>query len=421
MSHRAGASTAIRWVATSSLVMLLCGRGAVAVQTPPDATGRLRSSPAAQMLTRYADGDDRSARTFAFQPNKAAAVRAFRDDVRDWIAEGGAQTNRSALAATFALDVVRQWAGTPDWAYAPALLAWGCGHVGAGSSAWSGERIWHLAAVAVAQTAEDWALVIGQHLPSGKPMPVTRNPTENERRQGHLRHARARFPDEPRLMLAEAIAAETLTWEAGGPGRDLNHRFAMMAGEIDPAYLQSLRAGQVLASDGSGRRLPGAKPVAARALAQIADLQRLKEQYRALVGYPTVAAEALVRLALIEFRFAEREQALEHLALAVTLSRDPHVTYLAHLVTGTIHERQAAPAQAIDAYRAALNLYPRAHSATSLLIARLFQTGARAEAAALAEDLFLEGGPAPDPWRAYRLGDQRLLPEYFNQMRAALR
>lgn len=140
MSHRAGASTAIRWVATSSLVMLVCGRGAVAVQTLPDANGRLRSSPAAQMLTRYADGDDRSARTFAFQPNKAAAVRAFRDDVRDWIAEGGAQTNRSALAATFALDVVRQWAGTPDWAYAPALLAWGCGHVGAGSSAWSGER-----------------------------------------------------------------------------------------------------------------------------------------------------------------------------------------------------------------------------------------------------------------------------------------
>jgi tetratricopeptide (TPR) repeat protein len=182
----------------------------------------------------------------------------------------------------------------------------------------------------------------------------------------------------------------------------------MMAGEIDPAYLQSLRAGQVLASDGSGRRLPSAKAVAARALAQIADLQRLKEQYRTLVGYPTVAAEALVRLALIEFRFAEREQALEHLALAVTLSRDPHVTYLAHLVTGTIQERQAAPGQAIDAYRAALNLYPRAHSATSLLIARLFQTGARAEAAALAEDLFLEGGPAPDPWRAYRLGDQRL-------------
>ena len=417
---RATTNGAIRRIAGVCFLMVLCGGGTWALQDSRNGS-RDRRLPAAEMLSRYAAGDAQAARTFAFQSNKEAGVRAFRDEARAWIAEGGAPTNRGVLAATFVLEVVRHWTGTPDWAYATPLVAWSCGQVGAGPTSWSGERVWHLAAVALAQTAEDWALVVGQHLPSGKPLPVSRNPIENERRQGHLVHARARFPDEPRLALAQAIAAETLTWEVGGLGRDLNQRVAIVAGEIDAAYLEGLRAGEVLAPDGSGRKLPAGKPLAARALGQIEDLRRVKEQYRALIGQPAVAAEALVRLALIEFRFAEREQALEHLTHALALSRDPHVTYLAHLVSGTIHDRRGTYPEAIEAYRAALNVYPRAHSATALLVARLFQTGSRAEAAALADDLFAEAEPAPDPWRAYRLGDQRLLPSYFNQLRMTLR
>lgn len=372
-------------------------------------------------LTRYSEGDAGAARAFAFQQNKASAVRGFQEQARRWIQEDGqASHSRRITTATFVLDVVRHWTGGQDWQYARPLLAWGCTEMTASGVSASAERVWHLAAVAVAQGAEDWTLLVGRRPPSGRPFPTVRNPVENEMRQGHLSHALARLSDEPRLAMASAVAAENRTWDAGGFGRDLNLRGGLIVGEIDGAYLDRLRTGDIVAEDGSKRPIPGAKSLIRHHLMRIDELRQVRAQFLELTARPSLAAEAHVRLALVMFRLAEQDEALRHLARARELAREPFVVYLAHLFTGAIRERQGRDVEAIDAYRAALTGFPRAQSATSLLASRLFNLGNQAEAAALVNDFFTAPDPAPDPWRLYRLGDMRLLPTYLEQLRAEI-
>jgi predicted Zn-dependent protease len=94
---------------------------------------------------------------------------------------------------------------------------------------------------------------------------------------------------------------------------------------------------------------------------------------------------------------------------------------MAYLLTGVIRDRQGRPAEAITAYRAALDIVPRAQSATALLSARLFTAGQQAEAIAIVQQFFNGESAPPDPWRTYKLGDYRLYPLYIAQLRAELK
>lgn len=414
---RLGRSAHISVLLASIVSVVVAGEardtGAGASQRPPALS---------TWLSRYAGGDSEAAQAFAAQPNRAQLARAFPDQARRWIEAGAADAAKRRLtAATFVIDAVRHWAGSADWQYARPLLVWGCAELTSSGVPTRAERIWHLAAIAVAQRADDWTLVMGRTREAGRPFKTVKDPLVNEENQGHLSHALARFPNEPRLALASAVAAENMSWVVGAFGRDRNLTGGLTFGDIDHLYLDQLRAGRLVAEDGSARRIPAAKLLARLHIARVDEVRRLRDRYLALTRLPDVAAEAHVRLALVATRFAQPDEALRHLEYAQELADEPYVLYLSYLVAATVHERQERDDEAIDAYRAALTVFPRARSATSLLAARLVGLGRQAEAAALADDFFAAGSGdlAGDPWSTYRLGDFRLLASYLGQLRAA--
>jgi tetratricopeptide (TPR) repeat protein len=403
------------------MVVILAGMAAGQAAEPPAASQR--QALVAGWLNRYAEGDVDAARAFASQRDRLQAVRAFPDQARKWIESDPRElVNRRLTAATFVIDAVRHWAGSEDWQYARPLIAWGCAELGAAGPPTAAERIWHLAAVAVLESADDWPFLLGQVIKDGRPFKTMKDPLLNDLRQGHLSHAVARFPNEARFSLASAVAVENLTWSIGGFGRDSNLRSGLFAGEIDPGYQTRLRDGALVADDGSNKPIPGVKFLARSHLTRIDEVRRLRDQYQALTRQPSVAAEAHVRLALLAIRFAEPDVALRHIGQAQSLAHEPYVVFLSYLFTGAVHERQGQDDEAIGAYRSALNVFPRAQSATSLLATRLFGLGRQSEAAALADDFFkfYPGDLAGDPWCTYRLGDYRLLPTYLAQLRAAI-
>ncbi len=392
-----------------------------AFQAPP-AAAKPSELTAGMLLARYAGGDLSAAAVLANHPSKARVIPRFASEARVWIDPGriGAQT-RTLEASVFVLDVARHWVGRDEWRYARQLLAWACDQLRAhGSAPPPAERLWHLAAVALVQGADDWTLLAGS-AESGRPVLSSRNSLQNEIGQGHLAHAQARFPNEPRFKLAWMVGGENSTWEVGGFGRDVNFRGGLSVGEIDAAYLQRLRTGDVLASDGTPSVMPNVARIAHVYLAKVEDVSQLRQRYEPLANDPALAAEVNVRLSLLAFRMADRDNALRHLTASQAVARDPGIIYLAHLFTGVIRERQGLPDEAIDAYRAALNVVPRAQSATTLLVTRLLIAGRQAEAALLADAFFASGDPPEDPWRLYRLGDFRLFPAYMTALRSAAR
>ena len=421
MDTRARAALAGR-LAVSLAVAGLSLRPA-AFQAPPPAAVRPSELSAGMLLARYAGGDLSAAAVLANHPSKARVIPRFAGEARAWIDPGriGAPA-RTLEASVFVLDVARHWVGREDWRYGRQLLAWACDQLRApGSAPLPAERLWHLAAVALAQGADDWPLLAGRSAESGRPVPSSRDALQNEMGQGHLAHAQGRFPNEPRFKLAWMVAGENRTWEAGGFGRDVNFRGGLSVGEIDDAYLQRLRAGDVLASDGTPSVMPNGARIAHFYLARVADVHQLRQRYEPLANDPALAAEVNVRLSLLAFRMADRDNALRHLTASQAVARDPGIIYLAHLFTGVIRERQGLPDEAIDAYRAALNVVPRAQSATTLLVTRLIIAGRQAEAALLADAFFASGDPPEDPWRLYRLGDFRFFPAYMTALRSAAR
>src|SRR6185295_2875271 len=101
------------------------------------------------------------------------------------------------------------------------FVAWSCELVRNDASHWSAERLWFLVSVAVTEEAGDWPDLTGA--PTDTPyMPARRffsAADQQEFRLGHLSHAKAAFPGEPRFLLAEVIAREhaTLLGTPSGP------------------------------------------------------------------------------------------------------------------------------------------------------------------------------------------------------------
>jgi tetratricopeptide (TPR) repeat protein len=141
-------------------------------------------------------------------------------------------------------------------------------------------------------------------------------------------------------------------------------------------------------------------------------------KYAALAAEPPVAAEAHIRAGLVLYRIADNETAIGHLLQVPKLTNDPFLVHLSHLIEGIVRERQGQDEAAIAAYRAALQVVPRAQTASTMLVARLMKIGRISEAAQVADGFFEGGPPGADPWRLYRLGDFRSWPALMTRLRA---
>lgn len=188
--------------------------------------------------------------------------------------------------------------------------------------------------------------------------------------------ALARFPGEPRFLLARAIAAD-----------------------------------QRAAVTGPSRSSPGAASADT-------NLEGIRRQYESLVGQPGVDAEARIRLAWVLHRMGRNGEALLHLgeAGAETIP-DGALRYLRHLFSGHVLAAMDRRDDAIVAYRAAQTSVPTAQSARVALMNALLGRGDRAAAEKLAELIQTEQSIEFDPWWMYWQGQYRLYQLAMSRVR----
>jgi len=260
------------------------------------------------------------------------------------------------------------------WKPPPLLLEWGCELLRRAETPRPIERWWQLAALAVAQRAEDAQFLVGDtSIGKGVAAGEIGN-TQDE--ITHLEHVRPRFPDERRFVLAEGIARDRF-W-------------------TDDAV----------------------------------------QAYRALANDPDVGAEAMLRLGAMWMRFGQsntaspndgRSQLPESAADAIdqfnaveALTRDPYIIFLARYFKGRAFEQRGRLEQAEAAYRGAVAAIPHAQSATISLSALLFRSNRRDEAQRLIADMLAQDRPPADPWRTYVHADDRFWPQLIRRLRAEI-
>jgi hypothetical protein len=402
-------------IVSASLAGLIALQSAsMSAQTRPQRNFTLPTSSIYELLDRYAGGDLAAPQVFV-RTATDKQVQVFEEQAGRWInANRSAVPKRRLAAATFILEVSREWQGRMYWARARRLISWACHEfASAGPTPQPGEELWYQASIALIGGAEDWWFLIGRSAFTGGKRPG-KAPIDDELFAGHIAHAMARFPDAARFALAAAVSIESLSWEVGALGRDPNRR-GIVAGEIEPEAVA--KAGDW--DDATPPVQPAKRSLTAGP--GVAEVRRAARSFETLAARPPVAAEAHIRAGLLAYRIANHDQALEHLAQVVRLTDDPYLIYLGRLVEGIVRERQGRDAEAVEAYRAALQAVPRAQSATTMLAARLIKMGRLTEASEVAESFFAPGPPAVDPWRLYRLGDFRSYPALMDRLRAELK
>lgn len=288
----------------------------------------------------------------ASRGNLSPVLTALKRDAAAWIdADGQAHRGRRRLAAVvFALEVADA-ALDGQWLDALDLMEWACGLIRTQPRGSEIERTFHLAAIALIEGARDLRAL-----------------------DGHLIHVRARFPDEPRILLAQAFKAETEYWRLF---RSLD--FGYDGGDASIA-------------------VPALRKAAAR-----------KENAR----------EVNLRLGFLAFQEDAYDLALRDLA-KVPPGDDPGQLYLARVISGWAYEKQKKTNDAIQAYRAALEAFPGGQVATLHLSAALYATDRRAEADGLVEEMLRTDPPPPDPWRIFGYGDYRRLPLLIETLRKGI-
>lgn len=196
--------------------------------------------------------------------------------------------------------------------------------------------------------------------------------------RGHLEHVAEQFPNEPRAMLADALADEQAT-----------------------APIEFVAASDRDAADFARKRNPtGASPTAL--------MERAAASYQGLLKVEAVRPEASLRLAHLDISLHRYDQALELLDVVDASSDDPYLLYLSRLFRGTALEAENKTAAAQAAYRDALTIGPNAHAATMALATSLFRTGHRDDADRLVATLLAHDDPTHDVWWAYYSGDFHL-------------
>jgi tetratricopeptide (TPR) repeat protein len=204
---------------------------------------------------------------------------------------------------------------------------------------------------------------------------------------GHLGHSHARFAGEPWFRL---IVAERQTNQLAGV---IRARRELSEPEYDK--IEWLRTNRDLQSAAKDRSVE---------YAYLADLRRARQDLLPLAAAPTVRARVHLNLGGIALSFSQRDLARRHFDEVAPSTPNRCLAYLGHLLRGRVDELTGSPKEAERSFRAALNLVPRAQSATLALGALLWLDDRQAEATAIVEDAFSGSSVADDPWTAFQKG-----------------
>jgi tetratricopeptide (TPR) repeat protein len=427
----------------------------------PLITGAARAPDLAGLLNRYERGEfEAVARAMTELPPSASQfasiisgdpgdplVKEVQRLAPNWISAAGAEatTRRRLVIASFALELA-YWHRTAPGVRYP-LLLWGCDLLRKNPTRLPGERWWHLSAIALHEEADDWIHVLGE-IAAKPPPPMTRasfkffsRADQEEFSKGHLEHARAAIPDEPRLLLPAAHYAESLTFLSGilGGPNGINSQ------QTSPEFLESMERIFQLGTNA----VPGSRELDQKSvkemLARVDQIPKVAERYAALGANPALRADAELRQGFLDLRLTSWETALAHLDEVPRTTDEPALIGLSHHFRGWIFEQTRRTEEAVEAYRLALAAAPRARSVSILLAAQLTKAGQLHEAYAVLDDALkasptpalrfavalrgrgssgrFEGNvnPPPDLWLLYRRGDAVMLRTYVDRLREALR
>jgi tetratricopeptide (TPR) repeat protein len=347
-------------LAVTSWKQVLCAAALAAYATQSPA-----ADPITPLLDAYAGGhflrvDEGLNRT----TDPDAFVRELDRAATAWIAAGGpdAEPRRRRIAAALALETAGRHLGAA--AARRRLIDWGAAQF-ARHDPDEAERVWLMAAIALNQRAYD-----SPPLATGAAAEAWDLPA----------YALMRFPEEDRFHLARSHARELASWRA-----------------VQNAKMRS------------GRNAGG-------------DILRdLARSFEALSERKTIRGEVLLRLGHTYLRLGRPAVALQHLARSEPPADDPFLVYLTRYFTGRAREVTGDPAGAAAAFRGALQVVPRAQSASFALAALAFAGDDREDAYAVIGSAVSVAPPADDPWRSYQTGDARFWPAYIARLRAAIR
>ncbi len=309
-----------RWLLAASMIA-----GAVLI----GATAPVRTLSVVSFLDRYAAGEfEAVSAELAGDIDFEQLLEQLKVDGPKWIAAAApeAKARRELVAATFALEAARadawdEWRWIqkqPEfngiqllnvliWKPPPLLLEWACELFRRDETPRPIERWWQLAALSVAQRAEDTHFLvgdpaIGRGVGAGEIMN-----TQIEIK--HLDHVAKRFPKEARFMLAQGIARDRV-W----------HDDALQA-------------------------------------------------YTAVANDPDVGGEAAMRLGVMQMYRRQLDLAMTGFDRAELLTRDPYVVYLARFFRAQVLEARGSGDRVEANYRGAVAAVPHAQSATLALAA----------------------------------------------------
>jgi tetratricopeptide (TPR) repeat protein len=345
-----------------------------------------------ELLARYDRGEYREALD---QTDRIKDPRGF---ARDWeeTAEAWsvAGTNdaevasRRLTAASFALEVAHALhASSPS--DRRALLERACGFLRRLPPSGSGDRLWYLASIALAQQWRDGELLLGIADRSARALQLETRAAPHQT-TSHLAHALARYQDDSRLALAKVVIADDIL-------------FLRAALESNRSRIDRARPTEV------SRRADGeVQQLADDLLRQYADLMRLSD----------VRAEATLRRGAVARLMGDAQQGLDHFGQVPALTEDRYLIYLSHLFRGQLLDERNEASDAAKAYKASLEAMPSSWSAGVLLASALFRSGNRSDSFDIAQTLLRVGGRSQDdPSRLFRLGDYRLWPTYIDSLR----
>jgi Ca-activated chloride channel family protein len=318
------------------------------------AAGAVRGRDAAiEGLDRYERGEWQD----------AVPASAMKDDLGDllraaptWIRARGAgeESRRRLAAASYLVEFLgshaRDIALWQEGQSASEAFEWACSLLRRGPPL-PAERWWHVASIALLEHSGAVATLLR-----------------------HLDHAEGRFPDEPRWILARAVAEELRTW----PERR------------DESVLSIPR--------------------------DVAD--RITAGFTRASMHETLKSEAQLRWGYFELRRGQVDAALAHFEQVGTPT-DIHLRYWLHLFRGRALEQANRLKDAIASYQLAMSDVP-AQSAALALGAALVEDRRPSEAAALViRTLAVQPAP-PDPWDTYRSPDLRFWPLVIEELHKAI-